>query len=203
MRRFAQEFLKREGIAITGGSLGGETGRRIQFWPATGRVRQKLVRAVEEPRACRIPIAAHRAANWSCSDMSAERLARTARLLLLAQLAHELGALQLMAADMEATVDDMIERHAGMLDARSIQNLQLLDILNQTLLALAAFAANAAALASPEWTVDGQAAVAGHQARGPRPAPRRGRRPRPAARGRELRTVPRGMKGRSPPPGGR
>ena len=47
--RFAQEFLRREGIAITGGSLGGETGRRIQFWPATGRARQMLVRAVEEP----------------------------------------------------------------------------------------------------------------------------------------------------------
>jgi len=48
--RFAEGFLKREGIAITGGSLGGETGRRIQFWPVTGRVRQKLVRATEEPR---------------------------------------------------------------------------------------------------------------------------------------------------------
>jgi hypothetical protein len=35
--RFAQEFLRREGITITGGSLGGETGRRIQFWPASGR----------------------------------------------------------------------------------------------------------------------------------------------------------------------
>jgi chemotaxis protein CheD len=46
--RFAQEFLRREGIAITGGSLGGETGRRIQFWPVTGRVRQKLVRGVDE-----------------------------------------------------------------------------------------------------------------------------------------------------------
>ena len=46
--KFAQEFLRREGIAITGGSLGGETGRRLQFWPASGRVLQKLVRAVEE-----------------------------------------------------------------------------------------------------------------------------------------------------------
>jgi chemotaxis protein CheD len=46
--RFAQDFLKREGIAITGGSLGGETGRRIQFWPASGRALQKLVRTVEE-----------------------------------------------------------------------------------------------------------------------------------------------------------
>jgi hypothetical protein len=80
---------------------------------------------------------------------------------LLEQLAHELGALQLMAADMESSVDDMIERHARTLDARSIQNLQLLDILNQTLLALAQFAANAAALSRPEWHVDGKAATAG------------------------------------------
>jgi chemotaxis protein CheD len=47
--RFAQEFLRREGIPIVGGSLGGETGRRIQFWPATGRARQKMVRASDEP----------------------------------------------------------------------------------------------------------------------------------------------------------
>lgn len=80
---------------------------------------------------------------------------------LLAQLSHELGALQLMAADMEATVDDMIERHAGVLDARSIQNLQLLDILNQTLLALARFAANTAAQAEASWQVDGGATVTG------------------------------------------
>lgn len=80
---------------------------------------------------------------------------------LLAQLSHELGALQLMAADMEATVDDMIERHAGVLDARAIQNLQLLDILNQTLLALTRFAANTAELAAPEWRVDGEEAVTG------------------------------------------
>jgi hypothetical protein len=79
---------------------------------------------------------------------------------LLKQLAHELGALQLMAADMESSVDDMIERHAGVLDARSIQNLQLLDILNQTLLALATFADKAASLAPPEWTLDGAAATA-------------------------------------------
>lgn len=81
--------------------------------------------------------------------------------VLLAQLSRELGALQLMASDMEATVDDMIERHAGVLDARAIQNLQLLDILNQTLLALSHFAANAGALASPRWTVDGRAATEG------------------------------------------
>lgn len=53
--RFAQEFLKREGIPIVGGSLGGETGRRIEFWPVTGRARQKLVRTTEEPRALHTP----------------------------------------------------------------------------------------------------------------------------------------------------
>ena len=81
--------------------------------------------------------------------------------VLLSQLSHELGALQLMAADMEATVDDMIERHAGVLDARSIQNLQLLDILNQTLLALAQFAANTAGLVPPDCRIDGLASVHG------------------------------------------
>ena len=80
---------------------------------------------------------------------------------LLSQLSHELGALQLMASDMEATIDDMIERHATVLDARSIQNLQLLDILNQTLLALARFAANTATLAPPAWQLDGLATVHG------------------------------------------
>ena len=80
--------------------------------------------------------------------------------VLMQQLAHELGALQLMAADMEASVDDMIERHAGVLDARSIQNLQLLDILNQTILALATFAGNVAALSSADWRIDVKAATA-------------------------------------------
>jgi hypothetical protein len=80
---------------------------------------------------------------------------------LLQQLAHELCALQLMVQAMEGSVDAMIARHAGVLDARSIQNLQLLDILNQTLLALATCAGTAAALAPPGWTLDGKAATAG------------------------------------------
>jgi len=44
--RFAQNFLADAGITLAGGSLGGEQGRRIQFWPATGRARQNfMVRA--------------------------------------------------------------------------------------------------------------------------------------------------------------
>ena len=37
---------------------------------------------------------------------------------------------------------------------------QLLDILNQTLLALATFAGNAASLSCPEWRIDGKAVTA-------------------------------------------
>ena len=40
---FAERFLRAENIAIVGGSLRGETGRRIQFWPAYGRARQILM----------------------------------------------------------------------------------------------------------------------------------------------------------------
>lgn len=54
--RFAQDYLKREGIAVTGGSLGGETGRRIEFWPVTGRARQKLARSLDEPRPAPAPL---------------------------------------------------------------------------------------------------------------------------------------------------
>jgi chemotaxis protein CheD len=41
---FAERFLRAEGIPIAGGSLRGDQGRRIQFWPASGRARQVLLR---------------------------------------------------------------------------------------------------------------------------------------------------------------
>lgn len=37
---FAAQFLRHEGIKHVGGSLGGKHGRRIQFWPVSGRARQ-------------------------------------------------------------------------------------------------------------------------------------------------------------------
>ena len=40
---FAQDFLRREGIAFAGGSLGGEGARRVEFWPVSGRARQALL----------------------------------------------------------------------------------------------------------------------------------------------------------------
>jgi chemotaxis protein CheD len=44
---FAEKFLRHEGIAYAGGSLGGERGRRVQFWPTSGRARQVALRKNE------------------------------------------------------------------------------------------------------------------------------------------------------------
>lgn len=41
---FAEKFLQAEGIPVEGGSLRGDYGRRIQFWPVGGRARQVLLR---------------------------------------------------------------------------------------------------------------------------------------------------------------
>lgn len=42
----AKRFLDLEGIGYLGGSLGGNAGRRIQFWPTTGRARQLFMREI-------------------------------------------------------------------------------------------------------------------------------------------------------------
>ncbi|MFO1018276.1 MAG: chemotaxis protein CheD [Hyphomonadaceae bacterium] len=40
---FAERFLREEGIACTGSSLGGDRPRRIRFWPVSGRVAQLIL----------------------------------------------------------------------------------------------------------------------------------------------------------------
>lgn len=40
---FAERFLRDEGIAVVGGSLRGRGGRRVQYWPASGRALQRAV----------------------------------------------------------------------------------------------------------------------------------------------------------------
>jgi chemotaxis protein CheD len=40
---FAECYLKHEGIAVVGKDLGGERGRRLQYWPVSGRARQAYV----------------------------------------------------------------------------------------------------------------------------------------------------------------
>jgi chemotaxis protein CheD len=54
---FAERFLKHEGIKLVGGSLGGEQGRRIQYWPISGRARQFMMpldRAFVNPPAAKV-----------------------------------------------------------------------------------------------------------------------------------------------------
>ena len=45
---FAERFLRDEGIAHVGGSTGGLQGRRIQYWPVSGRARQILLSGTVE-----------------------------------------------------------------------------------------------------------------------------------------------------------
>lgn len=55
---FAEKFLRDEGITHLGGSTGGGQGRRIEFWPVTGRARQLFLQAevpAVQPPAPRAP----------------------------------------------------------------------------------------------------------------------------------------------------
>jgi chemotaxis protein CheD len=40
---FAESYLRREGLAFRGGSLGGAYARKLQYWPVSGRARQRLL----------------------------------------------------------------------------------------------------------------------------------------------------------------
>nr|WP_246191244.1 chemotaxis protein CheD [Aureimonas leprariae] len=46
---FAKRFLEMEGINYVGGSLGGDQGRRIEYWPISGRARQVLMDKTAAP----------------------------------------------------------------------------------------------------------------------------------------------------------
>lgn len=52
---FAERFLATEGIACVAGSLRGDQGRRIQFWPVSGRARQSCLPTDKVPSAQSIP----------------------------------------------------------------------------------------------------------------------------------------------------
>jgi chemotaxis protein CheD len=54
--RFAEHFLKNEGIAIVGRSLGGKSGRRIEYWPVSGRARQISIGEAPIPAAPPTPL---------------------------------------------------------------------------------------------------------------------------------------------------
>ena len=40
---FAERYLRYEGIKVVGRDLGGQRGRRLQYWPVSGRARQSYV----------------------------------------------------------------------------------------------------------------------------------------------------------------
>lgn len=44
---FARQFLMDEGIKIMGESTGGEHGRKLEYWPSSGRARQYALTGVE------------------------------------------------------------------------------------------------------------------------------------------------------------
>lgn len=48
---FARKFLKDEGIPVAAESLGGDSGRRVRFWPSTGRAQQNILSGYEEKAA--------------------------------------------------------------------------------------------------------------------------------------------------------
>lgn len=45
---FAEEFIRAERIVYKGGSIGGVRGRRIQYWPVSGRARQIMMESQAE-----------------------------------------------------------------------------------------------------------------------------------------------------------
>lgn len=47
---FAEKFLRDEGITVVGGSLRGDGGRCLHYWPVTGRALQRAVTDVVAPK---------------------------------------------------------------------------------------------------------------------------------------------------------
>jgi len=47
---FAMQFLRDEGISVVGSSTGGDTGRKLEFWPVSGRARQYPLTGAEAQR---------------------------------------------------------------------------------------------------------------------------------------------------------
>ena len=48
---FARQFLMDEGIQVVGESTGGDHGRKLEYWPLSGRARQYALTGVEAQKA--------------------------------------------------------------------------------------------------------------------------------------------------------
>jgi len=53
---FAERFLRDEGVRVVGGSLRGAGGRRVQYWPSSGRAMQRSVTDAVAPRPAPVPV---------------------------------------------------------------------------------------------------------------------------------------------------
>jgi len=77
---FAARFLKYEGIEIVSQDFGGEKGRRLQFWPASGRARRSFITAAATISVQRVrePVVAGCGDVELFDDAPAERVLRRA-----------------------------------------------------------------------------------------------------------------------------
>ncbi len=57
--QFVAGYLEVEGIACLASSVGGTQARRIQFRPATGQVRQRMISTVPVEEPVRVPLSSH------------------------------------------------------------------------------------------------------------------------------------------------
>ncbi len=142
---FAERFIRRERIAMTGGSLGGTSGRRIQYWPATGRARQMTLGSAdatifaaekELPR----PSAGYRRGRVVLMP------ARTSLAATLCAIRHELASLGDQAQQLQDHLSPIARTSHG-------EALQGLDLMTQRLLGLTYFL-DTLIPALPDHTVD-------------------------------------------------
>lgn len=54
---FAEHFLRHEGVTVIGGSLGGNAGRRVEYWPVSGRARAQVIAGAVDRVAPKPPVA--------------------------------------------------------------------------------------------------------------------------------------------------
>lgn len=80
---------------------------------------------------------------------------------MLSQMSEEIRHLAKLVGAMEGSVDEIIERFSGVLEPRIIRDIQLIDVVGQTLHALSSFTANVAKQADLDWRIDGASAAAG------------------------------------------
>lgn len=53
---FATRFLRDEGIQLVGSSTGGDAGRKLEYWPVSGRARQYALTGAETQRTVQLEI---------------------------------------------------------------------------------------------------------------------------------------------------